>query len=205
MVMHMGYESVITKNIRAGTELQPMYGDGLPTLHTDRIQNLMSTTAEHQQQHVIPLKILLKDISAKGRPIRQEEELPVEKIVQPKKDYNPYKIQNKDASIRRQTAAEVEAQKDEEAMGPKKSMQDRAKIITDKVENGHKSSKQELLPDRERRIRRKDGKEDTREIAKRNLSKPRHFEMSREERIAAAESRLGARTAFLEMDREKDD
>lgn len=204
--MHMGREPVMTKDILAGTELKPAYGDGLPTLHTDNIRNEMSATENQKGQAIIPLKTLLKDISAKGRPIRDKEELPVEQVA-PKKEYNPYKTQSKDASIRRQTKAEVEAQKDEEAMaGPKTSMKDRAKTITDKVENGHKSSRQELVPDRERRRSKKEG-EDTREIAKRNLSRPQHFTMSREDRVAAAEARLGARTAFLEIgkDKEKDE
>ena len=203
--MHMGREPVMTKDILAGTELKPAYGDGLPTLHTDNVHNEMSATESQKGQATIPLKTLLKDISAKGRPIRNQEELPTETVA-PKKEYNPYKTQSKDASIRRQTKAEVEAKKDEEAMGPKTSMQDRAKTITDKVENGHKSSRQELVPDRERRSRKKDGEEDTREIAKKNLSKPRHFTMTREDRVAAAEARLGARTAFLEIgEKEKDD
>ena len=131
---------------------------------------------------------------------------PVQMEVVPQVDYNPYKKQDVERAKQRQTEADAQKAQEQSAENsdaPKITMMERSMKIGQKAENP------ERMPTREEVVQAieapKEGtKGDHREIAK-TLPKPSHHTMSREDRIAAAEAKLGDRLEAIKAYVERGD
>ena len=131
---------------------------------------------------------------------------PVNMTVKPAVDYNPYKKQDVERAKQRQTEAEVQKaqeQPEENPDTPKTTMMERSLKI------GQKAETSDRVPTREEVVQaveapKDNAKGDQREIAK-TLPKPSHHSMSREDRIAAAEAKLGDRLEAIKAYVERGD
>ena len=124
-------------------------------------------------------------------------------------DYNPHKRQNVERAKQRQIEAEAEQAKVQadvnDTSAEKMTMSDRSLKIGQKAEKAdHAPTREDVVPDLEIMRKDRDGNTDSREIAK-TLGKPSHHNMSREDRIAAAEAKLGDRLEAIKAYVEKGD
>lgn len=153
---------------------------------------------------------IMKDLAERGKKQASNFDniTPVNLDAKPKVDYNPYKKQDLEKAKKRQTEAEVQQQQEQQVQElasdlPTTTLMERGLKI------GQKAEKSDHVPSREDVVssvapeRSKDGS-DLREIAKK-LNKPSHHNMSREDRIAAAEAKLGNRLEAIKAYAEKGD
>lgn len=153
---------------------------------------------------------IMKELAQRGKEKKVDFEniAPVQMEQKPIVDYNPHKRQNIEKAKQRQTEEEVkqaqEQQVEENPDAPKVTMMERGLKI------GQKAEKSDRVPTREEVVSIpepssvKNEKGDGREIAK-TLGKPSHHNMSREERIAAAEAKLGDRLEAIKAYAERGD
>ncbi len=147
----------------------------------ERVSSIMKELAQRSRQ--------------KATSFEQVNPVQVEKA--PVIDYNPHKRQDVEKAKQRQTEAEAleakEQQERENLDSQKTTMLERGLKIGQKAEKSdHVPTREEVVPDLETIKKDSAGNKDSREIAK-TLSKPAHHNMSREDRIAAAEAKLGDR------------
>ena len=202
----MAVKDVNTTGIMPGSVLTPGVQIGSPDRTSDMLQHTMNAKQSDVTDHAISntLQSIMRDLANKQAPIKDAPVI-AEPIRAP--EVNPHHRQKQETIVERQSIAELEAAK--EAEKSEHNMQSRTLTITQKSEHGRGSTRVELKPDRERKVRNVDGSENTREIMKhryveqpsqssrssefsKKMERPRHFTESREDRIAAAEAKFGS-------------
>ena len=180
-----------TRSLQAGTELKPVYGEGLPDLHVDTTHNEMPSAGQPAQQGSLKLRSIMQDLSYRG----MRNRTPMDSVKAPEQEpapenrtHNPHKRQT-EATVARQERRQSEAEAADEAkisksLPGRKTVGDRAVQITRKVENDKGvHGKKEIVPDRP--------------TQKRGLERPSHFNLSREARARMAEAALGSRVEAI--------
>ena len=154
---------------------------------------------------------IMKELAERGKQKASNFDniTPVQMETKPQVDYNPHKKQNVEKAKQRQTEAEAEQalaqQQGTSEDSAKTTMMERGLKIGQKAEKADRvPTREEVVPDLETIRKDKDGNTDSREIAK-TLGKPMHHNMSREDRIAAAEAKLGDRLEAIKAYVEKGD
>ena len=165
----------------AGTTLSPVYAEGVLVGPQTALRHEMTPSAELPSRPMPSVRSVMQDIARQGREaMAPQATAPTPAPKQPKKEYNPYHKQKESVVLQRQTESAAEEAKAVKKLGT--SLQERSMQMDARVK-----PRQETGPKADREITKKSA-------VGRSLDAPRHFNMVRAARVAAAEARLGVKS-----------
>ena len=188
--------------LSAGQVLRPAYGANLPDTLPEELHHASAPAEPAQQARPMPLKSILRDLSSRHAPMREQPDIP-EPV--DRKEYKAPTRRQTEKTVMRQTEREAQAAAEDEEKtsknleNPISKMQERARQITRSVETASGLSKREPpKPDRERRYI--PGKSEGR-----GLKRSEHHDMSRSDRLALLDKTLGSRLESIQQKAQEDE